>query len=30
MSGASYEFVEVNDISDAMDKAMQNFENKGL
>ena len=30
MSGASYEFVEVNNISDAMDKAMQNFENKGL
>lgn len=30
MSGASYEFVEVNNISDVMDKAMQNFENKGL
>lgn len=28
MSGASYEFVEVNDISDAMDKAMQDFKNK--
>lgn len=30
MSGASYEFVKVNEISNAMDKVMQNFENKGL
>lgn len=30
MSGASYEFVEVNEISDTMNKAMLNFESKGL
>lgn len=30
MSGATYEFVEVNEISNAMDRAMQSFENKGL
>lgn len=30
MSGAGYEFVEVNEISDTMNKAMQNFERKGL
>lgn len=30
MSGATYEFVEVNEISYAMERAMQTFENKGL
>lgn len=30
ISGASYEFVNVNEISKAMDKAMASFEKKGL
>lgn len=30
MSGATYEFVEVSQISNAMNKAMQDFENNGL
>lgn len=30
MSGASYEFVEVNEISDAMDRAMSSFREQGL
>lgn len=30
MSGASYEFVEVDEISNAMDKAMSSFEKEGL
>lgn len=30
MSGASYEFVEVNEISDAMDRAMLSFREQGL
>lgn len=30
MSGASYEFVEVEDISNAMDKAMHSFQKQGL